>query len=151
MISRSKWRLVSNFDSLDLLLVSLSWSQRQRPLTVLAWFSSAWLLREYKIWYIQKYWGETYLFQYYNETGSWGQGIWNSNIGWSKSKPSCLEECEQRPIEERVDYTMGGTAVALGPPDEKVVGNGNGGTEHAQPSTEDNWELPKNIDQEIKS
>lgn len=120
--------------------------------------SNTWLLRkkdpfnfENKIQYIQRYWVGTYLFQYYNKTGSWRQGIWYSNIGWSKSKPSCLEEREQHPIEERVEYTMGGTTVALGPPDKKVVWNDNCGTEHAQPSTEDNWELPKNKDQEIKS
>lgn len=46
---------------------------------------------------------------------------------------------------------MGGTAMALGPPDKEVVWNDHCGTEHAQPSTEDDWELSKNKDQEIKS
>lgn len=46
---------------------------------------------------------------------------------------------------------MGGTGIALGPPDKKVVWNNYCGTEHAQPSTEDNGELSKNKDQEIKS
>jgi len=106
---------------------------------------------ENKIQYIQRYWVGTYLFQYYNKAGSRRQGIRYSNICWSKSKPSCLEEREQHPIEERVDYTMGGTAIPLGPPDEEVVWNDNRGTEHAQPSTEDDWELSENKDQEIKS
>lgn len=46
---------------------------------------------------------------------------------------------------------MGGTWIALGPPDKKVVWNNYCGTEHAQPSTEDNWELSKNKNQKIKS
>lgn len=109
---------------------------------------------ENKIQHIPGYRGYrvgTHLFQYYNEAGSWRQGIGYSNIGWSKPKPSYLEECEQHAIEERVDCTMGGTGIALGPPDKKVIWNNYCGTEHAQPSTEDNWELSKNEDQEIKS
>lgn len=46
---------------------------------------------------------------------------------------------------------MGGAAVTLGPVEEEAVWNDNRGTEHAQPSTEDNWELSKNENQEIKS
>lgn len=105
---------------------------------------------ENKLQYIQRYWVSTYLFQYYNKTGSWREGIWYSNISWSNPKANRLEESEQRPIEERVDYTMGGTAVTLGPLGEKAVWNDNRGTEHAQPSTEDDRKLSKNVDQEIK-
>lgn len=103
-----------------------------------------------KLQYIQGYRVVAYLFQYYNKTGSWRQSIRYSNIRWPNPKPNGLEESEQCPIEERVDYTMGGTAVTLGPLEEKAVWNDNRGTEHAQPSTEDDRKLSKNVDQEIK-